>query len=376
MTPSKVHSVIDGRNVRPLVMDAKQIAALTMDDVASLRRLGINLPARRVAAMVRHMDIDGMAMDDNQALVTTASISNPIQFLQSWLPGLVRIMTAARTADNLMGVMTVGNWEDEEVIQSVLEPVGDAVLYGDYTNIPLSSWNLTFERRTVLRWEKGFMVGLLEEARAARVRINSAAEKRNAAALALEIVRNRVAFLGFNAGNNRTYGFLNDPSLSAYVTVANPGSGTTWAVKTFLQITADIRAAVAALQAASQGTINVKKTPMVLALALNVDQYLSVTSDYGNSVQGWLKETYPNIRVEAVPELNAANGGANVFYLYAEKVEDGGTDGGNVWAQIVPAKFQALGTEKRAKGYLEDFSNALAGVMLKRPYAVVRRSGV
>ena len=376
MTPSKVHSVIDGRNVRPLVMDAKQIAALTMDDVASLRRLGINLPARNVSAMVRHMDIDGIAMDDNQALVTTASISNPIQFLQSWLPGLVRIMTAARTADNLMGVMTVGNWEDEEVIQSVLEPVGDAVLYGDYTNIPLSSWNLTFERRTVLRWEKGFMVGLLEEARAARVRINSAAEKRNAAALALEIVRNRVAFLGFNAGNNRTYGFLNDPSLSAYVTVANPGAGTTWAVKTYLQITADIRAAVAALQAASQGTINVKKTPMVLAVALAVDQYLSVTSDFGNSVMSWLKETYPNIRVEAVPELNGANGGANVFYLYAEKVEDGGTDGGNVWAQIVPAKFQALGTEKRAKGYLEDFSNALAGVMLKRPYAVIRRSGV
>jgi len=376
MKPSVIHSAIIGRDVRPFAMDAAQVAALTMGDVADLRRIGIDIPARRVADMIAHMGIDGMAMDDNQALVTTASISNPIQFLQSWLPGLVEVMTAARVADELMGIMTVGKWEDEEVIQGVMEPVGEAVLYGDYTNIPLASWNLNYERRTVLRWEKGFQVGLLEEARSARVNVNSAAEKRNAAALSLEIMRNRVAFLGYNGGANRTYGMLNDPSLSAYVTVANPGSGTTWAVKTFLQITADIRSAMAALQAAGKGTINVKKAPIVLALALGVDQYLSVTSDFGISVQDWLTKTYPNVRVVAVPEFDAANGGANVFYLYAEKVTDGGTDGGNVWAQIVPAKFRALGTEKRAKGYLEDFSNALGGVMLKRPYAVVRRSGV
>lgn len=373
MQPSQIHSVVNYHGRDPLVLPA----TMTMDDVADLRQLGImGLTPRRVAEMIAHMGVDGMAMDDLQGLVTTASISNPVQFLQSWLPGLVRILTVARKADDLMPVVTAGNWEDEEVIQGVLEPLGEAALYGDYTNIPLSSWNLNFERRSVLRWEKGFEVGALEEARAARVKINSAAEKRNGAAVSLEIVRNRVAFSGFNGGTNRTYGMLNDPSLSAYVTVANPGSGTTWAVKTFLQITADIRAAVAALQLAAGGTIDVKKTKMVLALALAVDQYLSVTSDMGVSVQDWLSRTYPSMRVEAVPEFTAANGGANVFYLYAESVADGGTDGGAVWAQIVPAKFRALGTEKRAKSYLEDFSNALAGVMLKRPFAVIRRSGV
>jgi len=376
MKASTIHSNIPASRVGVMAMDAAQVAALTMGDVADLRALGINLPARRVAEMIAHMGIDGMAMDDNQALITTASITNPVQFLQSWLPGLVRVLTAARKADALMGIMTAGSWEDEEVIQGVLEPLGEAAIYSDYGNVPLSSWNLNFERRTVLRWEKGFKVGLLEDARAARVRVNTAAEKRNAAAMSLEIIRNRVGFYGFNGGANRTYGFLNDPSLSAYVTVANPGSGTTWAVKTFLQITADIRAAAAALQAASQDTIDIDKAPLVLAVATNVYQYLSVTSDYGVSVRQWIKETYPSMRVESAPELNAANGGANVFYLYAERVEDGGTDGGQVWAQIVPAKFQALGTEKQIKGYVEDFANALAGVMLKRPFAVVRRSGV
>lgn len=372
MKLSPIHSVLEARNVRPLAMDAKQIAAMTMDDVAALAKIGINLPARRVAGMIQNMDIEGMAMDDTQGLVTTASIATPVQFLQAWLPGLVRVLTAARKADDLMGIMTAGAWEDEEIVQTVLEPTGKAVLYGDYTNVPLASWNPAYERRTVLRWEQGFQVGLLEDARAARARINSAAEKRNASALSLEIIRNSVGFLGFNGGNNRTYGFLNDPSLPAYVNVA----GGTWATKAYLAITADIRAAVAALQLQAQGVIDVKKTPLVLAVALAVDQYLTVTSDFGNSVQDWITATYPNMRVEAVPELTAANGGANVFYLYAEKVEDGGTDGGQTWAQVVPAKFQALGTEKRVKGYIEDFSNALAGVMLKRPFAVVRRSGV
>jgi hypothetical protein len=320
----------------------------------------------------------GTAMDDTQGLVTTASISNPIQFLQSWLPGFVRVITGARKIDTLIGLTTAGKWDDEEVIQGVLEPLGDAVPYGDYTNVPVSSWNVNFERRTVLRWEKGIKVGILEDARSARVRINNAAEKRSAAALALDIIRNRIGFYGYNAGANRTYGFLNDPALPAYVTAAATGSGssTLWSLKTFLNITADLRGMFARLQAASQDMVSVESTATTLAVATNVFQYFSVTSDFGISVRDWLKQNYPKCRVESAPELNLANGGANVAYLYADSVDDGGSDGGATWVQIVPAKFQALGTEKQAKGYLEDFSNATAGVMVKRPYAIQRLTGI
>jgi hypothetical protein len=366
-----VQSHIFGRDVRQMNMVAEDCA-----QYGALAQIGIGLPPSFVRDQIRDMGLDGMAMDDTQGLVTTASISNPIQFLQSWLPGFVRVMTAARQIDELVGITTAGKWDDEEVIQGVLEPVGEAVLYGDYTNVPLGSWNANFERRTVIRFEKGFMVGLLEDARSARVRINNAAEKRAAMSLALDIIRNKVGFYGFNAGNNRTYGFLNDPSLPAYVTAANPGSGTTWAVKTFLQITADIRGMFARLQAAGKGQINVKKTKTTLALALSVEQYLTVTSDFGKSVSAWLSETYPNCRVVSAPELDAANGGANVAYLYADSVEDGGSDGGATFAQIVPAKFQALGTEKKAKGYVEDFSNATAGIFVKRPFAIQRLTGI
>lgn len=377
--PSIVHSNRSGRGITAMVMAAADCA-----QYQELAAVGVNLSPAFVRQQLGHIladanaDLPGYAADDTTGLITTASISNPVQFLQAWLPGLVHVVTAARKIDEIIGVQTVGAWEDEEIIQGVLEPTGDAVPYGDYTNVPLSSWNLNFERRTVIRWERGFRVGILEDARSARVRVNTAAEKRNAAALALDIRRNQIGFIGYNGGANRTYGYLNDPSLPAYVTAAATGTGatTTWSTKSFLNITADIRGMMARLQAASQDTIDPETTALTLALATNVAQYLSVTSDFGISVRQWLRETYPKTRAVSAPELNSANGGANVAYLHAEKVVDGGSDGGNVWAQLVPTKFYALGTEKQAKAYVEDFSNATAGVMLKRPFAVQRLTGI
>ena len=203
---SKIRSHVFGRDVRPVVMHAEDCAQA---DALSL--VGINLPASFVEDQMRDMLAGTHTMDDAQGLVTTASISNPVQFLQTWLPGFVRVVTAARKIDEIVGITAAGQWDDEEVVQGILEPIGEAELYGDYSNVPVSSWNANYERRTVMRWEKGIKVGLLEDARSARVRINNAAEKRGSAALALDIIRNKVGFYGYNGGANRTYGFLNDP---------------------------------------------------------------------------------------------------------------------------------------------------------------------
>lgn len=363
---SQDKSHIAPRDVKPLVMALDDVK-----DFADLGELGINISG----AQARQMAAFGM--DDSQGLLTTASINTPVQFLQNWLPGFVKTITAARKIDELIGITTSGSWEDEEIVQGILEPVGNAVPYGDYSNVPLSSYNTNFERRTVVRYEKGMKVGSLEEARASKIRVSMSAEKRASAALALEIERNKVGFYGYNSGANRTYGFLNDPSLAAYVTVANGASTSPlWSSKTFLEITADIRSAAASLQSGSQDTINPEDREITLALATASYQYLSVTSDFGISVRDWISKTYPKMRVVSAPQLTAANGGANVFYMYAESVDDGASDDSRVWIQVVPAKFQTLGVEKQSKAYVEDYTNATAGVMLKRPYAVVRRSGV
>lgn len=122
--------------------------------------------------------------------------------------------------------------------------------------------------------------------------------------------------------------------------------------------------------------MNPRDHETTLALPTSAVQYLTVTSDFGVSVEAWIKGAYPKMRIESAPELDGANGGANVFYLYAESLADGSSDGGSTWVQPVPAKFQALGVERRAKVYLEDFTNATAGAWLKRPFLVVRRTGI
>ncbi len=368
-TKSTIHSQIDARDVRNVVMTAEDAA-----DFEQLARIGINIPARFVQDSGA-----AFAMDSQQSPVTQASIATPIQFLQNWLPGFVRVMTAARKIDEIVGIATVGSWEDEEIVQGILEPIGNSVPYGDYTTVPLASWNANFVRRTVVRYEHGIKVGLLEEARAGRIRVSTAAEKRTSAALALEIQRNLIGFNGYNSGANLTYGFLNDPGLPSYVTVANGATSASplWAGKTFIDITADIRSWAAALQVQSQDTINPEDTECTLVLATAVYQYLSVVAVYGNvSVRQWLRETYPKWRIVSAPQLNGANGGANVAYLFADKVDDGASDDSKTFIQVVPAKFMALGVEKQAKAYIEDYSMATAGVMLKRPYAVYRASGL
>lgn len=356
----------------------RSLANFNSSEYAALNRIGINMDTRAVNMLMRgRAAMDAMAADSVQPTVTTASVATPVQFLQNWLPGFVFVITAARKIDDIIGLMVTGSWEDEQIVQGILERTSSSVPYGDYTNVPLSSWNVNFNYRTVVRFEEGMKVGVLESARAARMLVDDAGMKREAAALALEITRNAVGFYGFNSGNNLTYGYLNDPGLGSFTVVANGVSGfPQWSTKTFLEITKDIRTAVVALRTQSQDTIDPEKVDLTLAVATASVDWLSTTSDFGISVRDWIRQAYPRMRVVSAPQLNAAYSSDNVFYLHADQVNDMSTDGGRVWIQPVPTKFQVLGVQQLAKAYEEDYSNSTAGAMCKRPYAVVRYFGV
>lgn len=369
---SKVHFDIASRNVKQMPVQ------MAMDNLQQVMKMGFGVSHSTATDMARAY---GFAMDSIQGNVTTSAVPNLIQFLQNWLPGQVYVMTAAREIDSLIGITTQGEFSDEQIVQQVLEMDGLAVPYTDYGNAPLADWNATYVPRTNIRFELGMRVGILEEERSARQRINSGQSKRESCGLNLEITRNLVGFNGYNSGNDNTYGFLNDPGLSAYITVAATGTGsaTEWSTKTFLNICADIRAAFVQLRTQSKGVINPKNVDTVLGLPTNAIDYLTVTSDFGISVWDWLRQTYPRCRVQDAIQLDTADGNAvgdGAFYLYAERVSDLSTDDGKVWTQVVPQKFRVLGVQKLTKGYQEDYANATAGAMAKRPWAIVRYVGI
>lgn len=379
MKASKTHSYLGPRNVRPFEM--KQV---TDSAVRALARIGIVMDSAIVAEQVEKLygaaPGTKMAMDAAfPAATTAASIPTPIQFLQHWLPGFVKVLTAARKIDDLIGIKTVGNWEDAEIVQGIVEPAATATEYGDYTNIPLASWNTNFERRSIVRGEMGIAVGLLEEGRAAAMRLNSAETKRQAATVSLEMMRNAIGFYGWNSGINRTFGFLNDPNLLPYIS-SSTTSG--WAGASFQDIIGDIRLLVRTLRVQSQDQIDPEKIDLTLALPTGTVDMLSTTTDFGISVRDWVKQTYPKLRIVSAPELAGANldgSPEDVAYLYAESIEssvDGSSDGGETFTQLVQTKFMTLGVEKRAKSYVEDYANATAGTLCKRPWAVVRMTGI
>ncbi len=342
----------------------------TMDSVNELQKVGIYVNGYTNA----------QAMDAIAPLISAASVGSPVQFVQAFLPGIVRANTTAKLIDEALGITTIGTFKDEQIVQLFVENTGVATIYADESNVPMSNFNQNFVWRDVVRYEAGFGVDILEEMRGAAMSINVANEKRlSVTDFVLDRARNEIGFYGYNNGLNNTYGLLTDPNLPAYVTVATGAvsSSKLWSTKTFLEIINDLLQAIQSLRTQTGEQVNPQRVPITLLCATAVRDYLNKPTDFpGQTAMTWLKDNYPKIRVISAPELNGANGGANVFYMYADRLDDGSTDGGATFIQMVPVKFMVTGVIKVLKGYKESFANALGGVFCKRPYAVFRSSGM
>jgi len=144
---------------------------------------------------------------------------------------------------------------------------------------------------------------------------------------------------------------------------------------TFDELTTEISTRLGSIMTNSGGNVD-QNSAFTIAMPVGYATIMTKPNTYGQTPMAWLNANYPNVRVEYAPEFTAANGGANVAYYWAERIEDGSTDGGNALEQVVPAKMFNIGAERRAKGYIEDFGTATAGVVWKRPYLCVRVTGV
>ena len=312
------------------------------------------------------------ATDAAPVMQTAPSMMTPVQFLQFWIPEMVEVVTASRDADAILGRDFAGSWEDEEIVQPVIEYAGQVRPYGDKTSLNLADFNVNYETRTIVRMEQDVEVGKLEAARAAKQRIDAQGSKRHAASLSLAISANDIAFYGYNAGTNKTYGLLNDPNLPAYTSVGNGSAGTSeWTTKTFNEIVDDIKSWMAALRVRTGNNFKPEKDKSVLVLGVSVIDALQTVNPLGGiSVWDWLHKTYPNCRVESAIQLDNANSGDNVAYLMAETIA-----GMKVIGQYMQDALRLIGVEQKAKGVLECYSNATAGVLVRVPIGIVRFTG-
>ena len=374
---SKIHSLSTLRTTAKMAghaLDAKQIETIANSPEA-LKKLGVAVSPSFVKTPLAHAMDAGLV---NPVLANAGG--TPVQFLQEFLAGVVHILTTARRADVLAPIAAVGSWSDEEIVLTAMEHYGTPQLYKDHGQIPLVGYNPAFERRTIVRFELGAEDTMLDSERSSKAGINAMQEKRAAIALAFEILRNDIFFNGFNGGTTRTYGFLNDPNLNAVDTVVvGASTDTEWSTKTVNERISDLLTGFTTLRSQSGDQVDPESTPIRLAIASSVKD-LMTEADEGNgtihTVNRWLRENYPNVTVEAIPELNGASGGENMFYLYAESVDGSGTDDGQTMLQLTPERMRAMNTVQTMRGSQEGYTNATAGCLVKRGYAVYRADGI
>lgn len=336
-------------------------------DVETLALLGIGMdeaPAKKIMEY---------AFDVAPDLITSASISNQLQFFQHIMPETIEVVTQKRVSDDLLGMTVAGNWYDEEVVFRVKESTGQAVPYSDVQNVPLASWNLNFVKRTVVRAELGLRVGTLESERAGVMRISSEDAKRASVAEALEIFRNLVNFYGYYDGVGKTFGILNAPELPAYITVSEGASNdTAWATKTFDEIYTDIKNATKEVRVKSGYNFDPFNDAFELWIAGNCIDYLNVSNSLGTTtLREFLAKTYPKLTIKAVPQFAEADAGENVFYLVVNNI-----GGRRPVSQYMQAKLRLIGQMPLTKGFEEDYTNATAGFACTQPLGVGRFSGI
>lgn len=366
-----------------------QVQAFDMDErirnnkdvtVGFLKKLGISVDCEdedEVYKAMQGIAHDAVATGDAaETQIGAEPISTALQFLQHFLNKTITVATEARLLDQWIGRTVAGKWEDEEIIQPVNELTSNIREYSDEADPLLVNYKPGVFKRTIVRFESALMTGKLAEMRTAamNIRISEYDSKRAAITLGFAINHNDIGLFGYNNGENMTYGMLNDENLPGYITVANGASSDSkWSTKKYLEIVRDLITAAAALRVRSGSLFDAHNDSFTLAVATDAIDYLDNVSEVSQntSVMDWIRKTWPKCRVIGIPQLSGANGGENVFYMHMDKL-----NGDYVVDQFVPTTLKLLGMEKRAKGVLEDYTSATAGVLVAQPTGIIRYSGI
>ena len=356
-----------------------------MKDIEGLKELGISSPYA-VKVMPYHRDENGHIVTDyhkvsesqiaqDAALSTVPNIGVPAAYTTYLDPRITEILFAVMAATKLYGETKVGDWTDRFMQFPVSEIVGDVTPYSDFTNSVSSDVNYEFPTRENFLFETSIKYGDLEQATAAKARLNYAGDKQRAASEIIARAHNRFYLSG--VANKRTYGALNDPNLPESETPISVNSKTTWADKeadagnaaTISNVIYnDINKLVNALMSNNGGNLD-QNSPYVLAVASDRYNYLSLPNSFGLTALQMLKDNYPNMTIFQLPELQTASGSM----LYLTVPEFMGSPTGEA-AYSEKMRFGRM--ESYSTFYVQKAFGGTWGCVIRRPNFIATMTGV
>ncbi len=235
-----------------------------------------------------------IAMDAQLSSVTQPNAGIPSLFTTTIFPEITRAIITPMRAAEVYGERQAGDWTTNLVQFPFVESKGTVSAYHDYSQDGMIEMNANWETRQPWLYQTWTEWGERETAMMGQGNISLVAEKNIASISVLNKAQNQIYLFGVQGLKN--YGVLNDPDLPP------------------------------AIQPTTKTGGNVSMTDrLVVAIPTGLQQCLSYKNQYGLRIREMLKEDYPNIRIEALPELGSklSNGklSSNMMQMFIEEYE-------------------------------------------------------
>lgn len=303
----------------------------------------------------------------NDAAVLAPNASVPAYMRAYADPRVIEIMTAARNYRKIASEVKFGDMTTAFAQFHAIEFTGTSTPYGDYDGNGQVGVNTAYPVREQYIFQTTLKVGDLEQAMNARVGLDLYAQKQTSAAILLDSEFNRFALYGV-AGKS-IYGLLNDPNLNAAIAPETVDGSTDWDGKGCDEQMVDINKLYKALVGQAGGHID-DTTPLVMLVSPQSMADLNKRNAYGIACKDMVKDTFPNMEIVVVPELNNESTGDTMIIMAKDIM------GQNVVEFGYSEKYHAHEAIRGLSDVSQKISAGTYGAIVYLPFAVATMTGI
>lgn len=216
-------------------------------------------------------------------------------------PRVIEMLVEPMKAAQIFGETKKGSWTDDFLQFPIAESTGETSSYDDFSENGMANTNVNWETRDTYYYQTIVELGEREVERAGAAKLDWVARKQISAALTLNKFQNKTYFYG--VANLRNYGFLNDPSLLASITLP------TWVGADGQVVYDGIAKLYTQLVTQTAGLVD-RNAEMILTLSPQAEAAFTRTNMYNVNVSDQLKKNFPRMVVETAPEMSTDAGEA------------------------------------------------------------------
>lgn len=296
-------------------------------------------------------------------------------------PQVVRALLTPTKAAEIYGEVQKGSRTQRVVYFPFSENSGTTAAYGDFSQAGATGANVNWEPRETFLYQTWLKYGDLETEMMGEASISWINELRTSTMMTLNKRGNLISLFGLDGKNVR--GALNDPDLPpAIEPTPKAGAQSGQSVKSWTEtgdpvaIYGDIQALFQKLNTQLQGLIDTNAA-LVLVIPSELSNVLTYTNSFGITLLKMLKESFPSLKIETLPEAGPAMAGGNggitqrIVQLFAPTL-----DGVQSVFTAFSSKLIMHRLETYSTSYRQKASQGSSGTVWRRPMACATMIGV